>query len=88
MINLGDLGGGFGFADYINDRNDVAGASLAPDGNFHGFRWHDGQMIDLPPVGGAPWAFANSINNGNQVVGNETDSGGSEEVMAVLSLER
>jgi probable HAF family extracellular repeat protein len=84
MINLGDLGGGFGFADYINDRNDVAGASLAPDGNFHGFRWHEGQMIDLPPVGGAPWAFANSINNGNQVVGNETDAGGSEEVMAVL----
>jgi probable HAF family extracellular repeat protein len=84
MINLGDLGGGFGFADYVNDRDDVAGASLASDGNFHGFRWQDGQMIDLPPVGGAPWAFANSINNGNQVVGNETDAGGSEEVMAVL----
>lgn len=84
MINLGDLGGGFGFADYINERSDVAGASLAPDGNFHGFRWHDGRMIDLPPVGAAPWAFANSINNGNQVVGNETDAGGGEEVMAVL----
>ena len=84
MINLGDLGGGFGFADYINERGDVAGASLAPDGNFHGFRWHDGHMIDLPPVGGAPWAFANSINDGNQVVGNETDAGGSAEVMAVL----
>ena len=84
MINLGDLGGGFGFADYISERGDVAGASLAPDGNFHGFRWHDGHMIDLPPVGGAPWAFANSINDEDQVVGNETDAGGSDEVMAVL----
>jgi probable HAF family extracellular repeat protein len=84
MIDLGDLGGGFGFADYINERGAVAGASLAPDGNFHGFRWHEGQMIDLPPVGAAPWAFANSINDRNQVVGNETDAGGSEELMAVL----
>jgi hypothetical protein len=41
-------------------------------------------MIDLPPVGAAPWAFANSINDGDQVVGNETDAGGGEEVMAVL----
>jgi probable HAF family extracellular repeat protein len=62
MINLGDLGGGFGFANYVNERGDVAGASLAPDGNFHGFRWHEGHMIDLPPVGRARWAFADSIN--------------------------
>jgi hypothetical protein len=35
-------------------------------------------MYDLPPVAGAPWAFANSVNDQGQVVGTEADSHGNE----------
>jgi probable HAF family extracellular repeat protein len=83
MTDLGTLGGGFGFASWINDRGDVAGASLAPDQAFHGFLWRNGKMHDLPPVGGAPWAFANAVNDHDQVAGNETDTNGNE-LIAVL----
>ncbi len=83
MTDLGTLGGGYGFASWINDQGDVAGGSLALDQAFHGFLWHHGTMVDLPPVGGAPWAFANGVNDYDQVVGNETDTHG-HELIAVL----
>lgn len=84
MHNLGSLGGGFGFANWVNGRGDVVGGSLAADHAFHGFLWKNGRMIDLRPVGGAPWAFADSVNNRDQVVGNETTTGGGHELLAVL----
>ena len=83
MTDLGTLGGGYGFASWINDYGDVVGASLAPDQAFHGFLWRQGKMTDLSPVGGAPWAFANAVNDYDQVVGNESDTQG-RELIAVL----
>jgi hypothetical protein len=40
-------------------------------------------MHDLPLVGGAPWAFANSVNDHGQVVG--TDAKGNERFAALWS---
>ena len=40
-------------------------------------------MIDLPPVDGAPWSFANSVTDEDQVVGNTSDTS-SNELDAVL----
>jgi probable HAF family extracellular repeat protein len=71
MTDLGTPSGDFGSANYINHRGDAAGAYFASDGNFHGILWRGRRMTDLPPVGDAPWAFANALNDQDQVVGNE-----------------
>jgi len=83
MTDLGTLGGGHGFASWVNGLGDVTDGSLAPNQAFHGFLWKNGTMADLPPVGDAPWAFGNSVNDHYQVVGNETDTQG-HELTAVL----
>ena len=31
--------------------------------NLHRSLWRDGKMTDLPPVGGAAWAFGNAVND-------------------------
>jgi len=41
-------------------------------------------MTDLPPVGGAPNAFGNAVNDHGQVVGNENNAKNSQELIAVL----
>lgn len=41
-------------------------------------------MTDLPPVGGAAWAFGNGVNDHGQVVGNETTANGNREIIAAL----
>ena len=70
LRKLATIGGGYGFGFWINDRGDVTGGYLAPphQRDFHGFLWHDGKMTDLPPVGGAAWAFGNAVNDRGQVV--------------------
>jgi probable HAF family extracellular repeat protein len=86
MIDLGTLGGDFGSATSVNQRGDVAGWSALPgDQSFDGFLWRHGKMIDLPPAGGAPSAFPNSINDLDQVVGNENDADGNEIIAALWS---
>ena len=62
-----------------------AGGYLAPphQKKFHGFLWRHAHMTDLPPVGGAAWAFGNGVNDYGQVAGNETDNHG-HELLAVL----
>jgi hypothetical protein len=61
------------------------GGYLAPprQRHFHGFLWRNGTMTDLPPVGGAAWAFGDGVNDHGQVAGNETDAHGNE-LLAVL----
>lgn len=85
MVKLPTIGGGYGFGSWINLRGDVTGGYLAPphQKNFHGFLWRNGKMTDLPPVGGAPWAFGNAVNDRDQVVGNE-NTASNHEVIAVL----
>ena len=84
LIDLGTLGGDFGFANWVSERGDVVGGAQEPDQNFHGFLWRNGRMHDLPPVGGAPWAFANGVNDHGQAVGNITDAQGMNELGAIL----
>jgi probable HAF family extracellular repeat protein len=83
MIDLGTPNGDFGFANAINQRGDSTGAYFASDGTFHGVLWRGRHIVDLPPVGGAAQAFGNSINNRDQVVGNQDDSNFNE-ISAVL----
>jgi probable HAF family extracellular repeat protein len=87
MIDLGTLGGQNGTANWINSNGDVAGWAELRDkpGHliFHAALWRNGKTLNLPPVDGAPWSFANSVNDQDQVVGNTTDAKGNE-LTAVL----
>src|SRR6516225_8406149 len=87
MIKLSTIGGGYGFASWINERGDVTGGYLAlpHQRNFHGFLWRYGKMTDLPPVGGAAWAFGNAVNDRDQVVGNENTASNHEIIAALWS---
>jgi len=76
MIDLGSLGGTFGFASCANNRGQVIGASdLAGDLTFHPFLWQQGVLTDLGTLGGdngAPFW----INNAGDVVGEADLLGG------------
>ena len=72
-------------ANWINSPGDVVGFSLTAIQAFHGFLWRHGTMTDLPPVGGAPVASGNGVNDHGQVVGNENDTHGNEVIAALWS---
>lgn len=78
MTDLGTLGGDFGFATWISDQGDVTGAAQTSGQAFHAFWWHHGTMTDLPPSNGAPWAFADAVNDSGLVVGHDADTQGQE----------
>jgi probable HAF family extracellular repeat protein len=53
MKDLGTLGGTLAFAQGINNRGQVAGASsLADDMTFHAFLWGKGKLTDFGTLGG------------------------------------
>jgi probable HAF family extracellular repeat protein len=74
-IDLGTLGGASSLASAINDRGQVVGTSLTPDGLEHAFLYEDGRMIDLGTLGNPQIQHpiddskAADINDAGQVVG-------------------
>lgn len=91
MKDLGTLGGTDAEALYINEQGQIVGQSYTvnsiPPPNahctdspltLHAFFWEKGQMVDLGTLGGS-CAFAYSLNNRGQVVGQATLGGDQED---------
>ncbi|HKV80240.1 MAG TPA: hypothetical protein VJP02_18975 [Candidatus Sulfotelmatobacter sp.] len=86
MLDLGTLGGTQGFANALNDRGEVVGASsLAqnpgactnpPTAGCHPFLWDGERLIDLATLGGDN-GTANALNEAGDVVG-KADLAGSK----------
>ena len=71
MIDLGTLGGTFGFPVGLNNRGQVIGlSSLVGDQNSDPFLWDGKELIDMFTTGiGGNFLSANSINESGEVVG-------------------
>jgi len=69
MVDVGNLGGTFAYASYMNGSGQVVGLStLAGDAVSHPFSWQRGRLTDLGTFGGS-YGEAFSVNNAGDVVG-------------------
>lgn len=76
LSDLGTLGGPDAFAQYINERGQIAGFSYVDSTPtdttgvpaVHAFLWEDGGMLDLGSLGGN-WAEVSNLNNRGQITG-------------------
>jgi probable HAF family extracellular repeat protein len=69
LIDIGTLGGTYGFPNDLNNRGEVVGAAAIPgDTALHPFLYTNGQTIDLGTLGGC-CGDANAINDRGQVTG-------------------
>ena len=69
MIDMGSLGGDFGFTVQLTNRGEAIGIGLLKDDVAqHGFLWSNGVMQDLGTLGGTI-GEANAINEKGEVVG-------------------
>lgn len=69
MVDVGNLGGTFAYANWMNERGQVVGLStLAGDNVAHPFLWDRGKLTDIGTFGGT-YGEAFSVNNAGQVVG-------------------
>jgi len=69
MVDVGNLGGTFAYANWMNERGQVVGLStLAGDNVAHPFFWDRGKLTDIGTFGGT-YGEAFSVNNAGQVVG-------------------
>lgn len=79
-IALGDLGGGNTVATAINNRGEVTGGGVSPDGTNHIFLWS--KASGFQDLGGFPGAVltvapcCNTINDSAQIAGFAVDSAG------------
>jgi probable HAF family extracellular repeat protein len=71
MIDLGTLGGTFGFPVGLNDRGQAIGLSnVAGDQSADPFLWDGEKLIDMFTAGnGGNFLFANAIDNTGEVIG-------------------
>ncbi|MBK9602707.1 MAG: HAF repeat-containing protein [Anaerolineales bacterium] len=77
VIDLGTLGGPFGYAFANNNRGDVIGTSVTAEEISHSFIWRNGTMTDLGSLTENGETEARGINNRGQVVGySSADAGG------------
>lgn len=69
FIDIGTLGGTYGYPNDLNNRGEVVGAAAIPgDTALHPFLYRNGQTIDLGTLGG-PIGDAYAINDQGQVTG-------------------
>lgn len=69
MVDIGNLGGTFAYANYMNESGQVVGLStLAGDAASHPFSWEGGKLTDIGTFGGSH-GEAKSVNEVGQVVG-------------------
>ena len=69
MVDIGSLGGTYGYANWLNHWGQVVGVSyLTGDQTFHPFLWNAGALRDLGTLGGSV-GVANWVNDLGQVVG-------------------
>lgn len=69
MVDIGSLGGDFGFPRWMNSRGQVVGSShLAGDNQEHAFLWDQGVLTDLGTLGGSI-SVANWINDFGKATG-------------------
>ncbi|HEX8522613.1 MAG TPA: autotransporter-associated beta strand repeat-containing protein [Tepidisphaeraceae bacterium] len=77
MVDVGTLGGSYGYAWSVNDGKEVVGASGTTwDAAYHAFRYANGVMSDLGSLGG-DYSEAFDINLSGIIVGVSSDPTGS-----------
>jgi probable HAF family extracellular repeat protein len=71
LVDIGTLGGTYGFPNWMNNRGQVVGASnIAGDQLSHAFLWDKkGGLKDLGLLSGGMSGYANSINDAGEIVG-------------------
>ncbi len=76
MTQLPNLGGGYDYAQWVNDAGQAVGGSCSWWG-CHAVLWVDGTLTDLGILPGAfDDSWAQSINNRGQVVGRSLTTDG------------
>jgi probable HAF family extracellular repeat protein len=73
FTKLGDYP--FGWAYAINDKGEVACTHYLSFSEMHGCVWHDGEVIDLPTLGGSQ-SVPRAINNSGDLAGFSLDANG------------
>jgi probable HAF family extracellular repeat protein len=86
MVNLGNLGAGYGFASGVNDLGEVVGASTTAAGDRRGFHWTQGDgMVELATLANGDTAEATDIGNLGTIVGWSTNGVGNRRAVQWVS---